>query len=80
MSSFPHHLTDAELEILPTGPMRVVEELDLKTGLTRLKPIMEATRVMYHEPHDPLVWCDSKGRTWMFGQFANGEWFKRPAP
>lgn len=66
----PKDMTEVEREALPTSPMQRVDGKLLRFG----------TRVHHYEHDDVLLWTDSSGRDWMFGQFTDGQWFKRASP
>lgn len=63
----PKDMTEAEREALPTGPtMRVDAKL-----------VRRGTMATHWLRDDIMLWTDSKGRDWQFGQFTDGQWFKR---
>lgn len=66
----PKDMTEAEREALPTGPFGLVDGNLVRFG----------TRSDYIRQDDVLLWVDSSGRSWMFGQFTDGRWFKRASP
>lgn len=58
----PKDMTDAERAELP--------EFDPKVAMPDIK-------ASFAEPHDVLLWTDGEGRRWIFGQYTDGQWFKK---
>lgn len=79
-------MTQEELEALPVGPCvrheRPITREDWAQGRRGRSVIWEearAVRCNVYEPNDIIWFHDKEGRAWMFGQWADGAWFKQPS-
>jgi hypothetical protein len=81
----PSEMTEAELIALPVGPdvrrERPITAEDRARGMHgRSVVTYEAKQVRCNAylPTDIIWWYDPEGRAWMFGQWADGTWFRQP--
>lgn len=80
----PKDMTEAELEALPIGPFiqheRPLTKEDWDKGMrgrtvvTVEYPQMKISAWVSGD--DIMLWRDAEGQAWMFGQWADGTWFK----
>ena len=59
----PSEMTVAEIEALPEGPFP--------------EPAGASVCAKGISDDDLMAYTDSRGRSWQFGQWSNGQWFKQ---
>lgn len=80
----PKDMSNKQIAALPvyTGEIAVpLTDEDRAAGMMgTMKSVKDPrkTQVFAYQPDDIIGWTDGNGQTYGFGQFADGEWFKRP--
>jgi hypothetical protein len=71
--------TPADIDALPTGPMRTVREPhpDQSKAAWLYRAEYPPVVARHHAPGEPVWYHDSHGEKWRVGQWGDGTWYKQ---